>query len=298
ASVFLHCEESQLCLVGGTEAELEAAVARLKAMLETTESYVGISRIQPADGYECRRVQEAKMASHGWFLAADRHVSEFDNATSENLAAVIRSLQLAIQARDSQLIRQILGRIPLFFLREGLGMFHVQELWNQAVMAASAYSAEAAPVTLSLQHYETLAAEFSSLREMCNYLADALEIPAEASDSMDVQDSFQRLYEYVRANYCQKLTLGDLTRRFYLTPTYCCELFKSKTGRTLSEFITCLRMERAAEIMGSGSETLQAISGLVGYGDYFHFSKMFKKYFGVSPKQYVKENRKHGRTGT
>lgn len=47
-----------------------------------------------------------------------------------------------------------------------------------------------------------------------------------------------------------------------------------------------LRMEKAAELMTVYGEKPSTAGASVGYPDIYHFSKMFKKHFGVSPREY------------
>lgn len=61
---------------------------------------------------------------------------------------------------------------------------------------------------------------------------------------------------------------------------------KSITGFPPSELIRSIRLRRAAKLMLGKVDTVTQIALLVGFDDYSHFSKAFKKYFGVSPSSY------------
>ena len=71
------------------------------------------------------------------------------------------------------------------------------------------------------------------------------------------------------------------------------KLFKKETGVTPHEYLTRARMRRAKEIILSGvtnrySEyTVTQIAEACGFAEPLYFSRVFKKYFGVSPSRYV-----------
>lgn len=61
---------------------------------------------------------------------------------------------------------------------------------------------------------------------------------------------------------------------------------KSLTDRTVHDFITAIRLNKAAEMLLEGSHTVSEIAYLVGYSDPTNFSRNFQKQFGQTPKKY------------
>lgn len=68
------------------------------------------------------------------------------------------------------------------------------------------------------------------------------------------------------------------------------EKLKSLTGKTINEFISSIRLKKAAELILSGELNLAEISMIVGYQDPNYFSKSFKKFFGVVPSKFNDES--------
>lgn len=71
-------------------------------------------------------------------------------------------------------------------------------------------------------------------------------------------------------------------------PVYMLRKFKEKTGLRLSEYITRVRLEKAANSIVAGHDNLTGISYSSGFYDQSHFSRSFKNYFGVSPRTFSK----------
>jgi AraC-like DNA-binding protein len=68
------------------------------------------------------------------------------------------------------------------------------------------------------------------------------------------------------------------------------EKLKSLTGKTINEFISSIRLKKAAELILAGELNLSEISMEVGYLDPNYFSKSFKKHFGVVPSKFNHES--------
>lgn len=83
-------------------------------------------------------------------------------------------------------------------------------------------------------------------------------------------------------------------RKLPLNYDYVRKLFKKETGLTPHEYLTSVRMETAGKILLSGvsnrysAYTIGQIAEACGYAEPLYFSRVFKKYFGVSPTEYAK----------
>jgi AraC-like DNA-binding protein len=64
---------------------------------------------------------------------------------------------------------------------------------------------------------------------------------------------------------------------------------KSLTNLSTREFITVIRLKRAAQLLRESGLTITEITYEVGLKDPSHFTKLFKKQFSKSPKEYMKE---------
>ena len=68
------------------------------------------------------------------------------------------------------------------------------------------------------------------------------------------------------------------------------EKLKSLTGKTINDFISSMRLKKAAELILAGELNLSEISMEVGYLDPNYFSKSFKKHFGVVPSKFTSKS--------
>lgn len=98
-----------------------------------------------------------------------------------------------------------------------------------------------------------------------------------------------RASDYIRLHYAQKgLTLNEVAAKNHVSPNYLSYLFKKTTGYNLWEYVIKLRMEESRRLILHTDLRRYEISERVGYESPEHFSKIFKKHFGVSPSEMKK----------
>ncbi|BBI34896.1 response regulator transcription factor [Cohnella abietis] len=99
----------------------------------------------------------------------------------------------------------------------------------------------------------------------------------------------ERANEYIHQNYTQKgLTLNEVAQKNHVSPNYLSYLFKKNTGSNLWEYVIKLRMDESKRLIQNTDLRRYEISERVGYESPEHFSKIFKKYFGISPSEMKK----------
>ncbi|QJD86765.1 response regulator transcription factor [Cohnella herbarum] len=93
--------------------------------------------------------------------------------------------------------------------------------------------------------------------------------------------------EYIRRSYANKgLKLQDVAREVHLSPNYFSYLFKRVTDKNLWDYLTEIRMKEAKRLLLQSDKKRYEISESIGYESPEHFSRVFKKHFGVSPADY------------
>lgn len=97
--------------------------------------------------------------------------------------------------------------------------------------------------------------------------------------------------QYISQNYMKEtLSVKDISAHVFLSASYVCTFFKNETGRTLNQYITEYRMEKAKQLLQDSRYKIADISSRVGYSDGNYFGKSFKKHTGLSPSEYREKN--------
>ncbi len=100
----------------------------------------------------------------------------------------------------------------------------------------------------------------------------------------------KKIISYLNENYACKISLDLIAHNMYLSPVYISKLFKEETGDSPINYLIKIRLEKAKEVLeGQEPVSIRSVANQVGYEDVYHFSKLFKKYYGISPLNYSKQ---------
>lgn len=90
------------------------------------------------------------------------------------------------------------------------------------------------------------------------------------------------IISFINSNLDKKLTVNDISDKFFISRYYLMHKFKECTGKTVYSYIQSKKLLKALNNINSGMTAKQACFES-GFGDYSVFLKAFKKEFGVSP---------------
>lgn len=99
-------------------------------------------------------------------------------------------------------------------------------------------------------------------------------------------DVIVSIKQYIIDNYSSDLNAVEIAGRFYLNASYLSTLFKEKTGMNMGAYIEGVRMEHAQYFLTNTDWSITEVAAQCGYSESNYFSKVFKKYSGMTPRQY------------
>lgn len=138
----------------------------------------------------------------------------------------------------------------------------------------------------TLQQEESL----PRLEHMLNLLSRKIISLLSNYDAMKYPPMVFLCCQYIEEHYREKISVSDLAEQLFLSPNYLSSLFKKHIGSSISEYITLCRIQKAKELMAESNDLkTYELASLVGYSDYEHFRKVFKKYVGMNPAKYRSE---------
>ena len=91
---------------------------------------------------------------------------------------------------------------------------------------------------------------------------------------------------YIWDNYTRKISLEEISAASGLSAPYFSTIFKEEMGENLSGYLNRLRVDKAAALLTETGKSLNEIAASCGFDDQSWFSKIFKRYTGVSPGKY------------
>ena len=102
----------------------------------------------------------------------------------------------------------------------------------------------------------------------------------------------EQVEKYMEIHYADtELSVEKLAADVFLDSSYVRRIVSRQRGCTVSDLLTSVRMEKAVELMKKEHLSIAELSEQVGYKEAGYFSKCFKKYFGISPKNYYNQRK-------
>ena len=102
----------------------------------------------------------------------------------------------------------------------------------------------------------------------------------------DTSLAIVEIKKIVKNEYMNDISLEDIAEKVCLTSSYVSFIFKKETGNTLIKYLTDYRMKQAKELLEHSNMKIVDIGKACGYSNQSYFNKLFKNYYGMTPKQY------------
>ncbi|TFE23328.1 response regulator [Cohnella luojiensis] len=122
--------------------------------------------------------------------------------------------------------------------------------------------------------------------QVAEALTEYIRKTVSATRIQDGNALISKSLEFIQNNYHQELSLQSIADAVYLNSSYLSKLFHKETGETVTEAITKIRMKKAMDLLTESEIKTHEIASKVGFDNPAYFSHIFKKRFGLTPKEY------------
>ncbi|WP_246054261.1 response regulator transcription factor [Paenibacillus anaericanus] len=100
------------------------------------------------------------------------------------------------------------------------------------------------------------------------------------------EPKLQIIQQFIDKHISENITSIDMAHYLYLNSSYFSRYFKRLTGINFTDYVHQYKMGIATKMMKTSSQTLESLAMGLGYSDRTYFSKVFKKYIGMTPSEY------------
>ena len=119
------------------------------------------------------------------------------------------------------------------------------------------------------------------------YKSSMFDIPP----SEDFENArIRKVTSFIEKNHSRPISLSELSSLCNLSEKYFCTLFKAATGKTPIEYVNCVRIKNACNLLLETHETVTAIALECGFDNISYFIRQFTKSMGSSPAVWRKNN--------
>lgn len=205
-----------------------------------------------------------------------------------------KRLQSLITQRDregsQELLNELLGHI---YFTHGGDIANIKARVMELVVvlsrAAVVAGADVAEMFRFSTEYLRQIETFESIDEVSMWLSGVVHRFISASfDYAQIKhsDVVRKVTGFIRDNLERRLTLEEIAAQVYLSKSYLSSIFKQEMGVSISSYINRARVERSKHLLRETNLPLVEIAAQCCFEDQSYFSKVFKRYAGISPKKY------------
>lgn len=229
----------------------------------------------------------------------EREKAEALHALKEGLHDDIRSIYLreepaliaAIRRGERPAARGAINRVltAIYFLGESrTDLLKSLALELVVTMTRTAVQAGGDPAKILGLNYQSLTtlAKIASQEELASWLCEMLELLIDAIQANRRHPNsvqLARAIEYMEERLASELTREEVARASGLSPSHFSHLMRLKTGRSFTELLTQLRVDRACHLLARTDTELVQVAQACGFGDQSYFTRVFRKAMKQTP---------------
>ncbi|WP_161601547.1 response regulator transcription factor [Paenibacillus luteus] len=105
-------------------------------------------------------------------------------------------------------------------------------------------------------------------------------------DTNDYGSLVRSVMKHIHEHYAKELSLQGVAEQYSVNPSYLSRLLKKETGKNFVDIIAGTRIHAAKKLLRDPSSRVNEVGEKVGYQNYTYFYQIFKKYEGISPKEF------------
>jgi len=131
--------------------------------------------------------------------------------------------------------------------------------------------------------------DFDSLSKFYHQIFEAkLAKPNQQPKTNKLSPIVINILRYIETEFNKEISLTKLGKKFNVSSNYISRLFKKEMGQGLFDYINKIRIEKAKELLKGSNYKIYEVAEQVGFKSQVHFTIVFNKYVGISPKDYRK----------
>ncbi len=125
-----------------------------------------------------------------------------------------------------------------------------------------------------------------------NWIGRGLDIDEAIRTSNNQSDAFAGITEYIEKHYNEPLRINELAEMCGMSYSNFARLFKQTYNQSCKEYIEFIRLNKVEDLLLMTNIDLTYISHETGFADCSHLIRTFKKWKGITPKQWRNKNEK------
>lgn len=150
-------------------------------------------------------------------------------------------------------------------------------------------------IAQSMSHsYYTQTLMLCYLQEVITHLMQLTDLLFQQHGSPTSQQNFQNdllqhILAYMNKKVAEPMTVEEICRKFFISRSSLLTLFKAHLHTSPKNYLINIKLQKSKELIQENRHTISEIADLLGFSSIHYFSRLFKKYYNMSPSEYAKQ---------
>lgn len=264
-----------------------------KRYFEKTRQNVAVGRIQDDLKYFIDEIEKVQSTLTGTFFKVEKGILHYNH-----LAQVKRIDRNGIRQGYKDILTlltlkqydKVVSAVDGWF--DNFLLINVQDInWAKEMCIKLVISLEERFYQLNSE-YEYSGAETHMLKsaqickEVCLNMIETMLIGKDGVRSKPISEAL----DFIHRNYNKDISLTKVANHVYRSPEYFSRLFKEEVGENFSVYLMMYRLNCAEQMLKNSSLQISQIAYEVGYTTPGYFSRIYKKYMGMTPEEARSQN--------
>lgn len=265
------------------ETEITLLLNTLYDELKVSSINIGVSDCYDILTKTKNAYKQANIAICQSFITNKNGIYKYKNENPEYLSAIINEIRNINSIGQLKFLFAKIKEV-IYDFEINININGVTKIYNEILLAACKLTEN--KIFLDTITTDDIVIMFENIDQLFLSLIEEFGCEKQDQNLQKYSTTLNEILGYINENYNKKIQLFFIAKTFHINPNYLSQMFKQKLNTTFTEYITNLKLKEAVELIEKTNMTMYEISEKVGYDDYFHFSKVFKKSIGISPSGY------------
>lgn len=203
-----------------------------------------------------------------------------------------------IKAGDVSKVKDVINRVGDLVKHQGpsvkaeqIKMFYSNIIYkiNGVRVSIKARESDSDNVSKNLYSFYQMVETCSDIFELHDILVEvavSLTEKIESYNQNSIHSTLQLAIDYINEHFQSQVTLEELAKHAYVSPYYLSRMFKKELGKNFVDYLNEKRIGRAKALFRDADLKTYEVAEYVGISDAHYFSRLFKKYTGMTPTDY------------
>lgn len=247
---------------------------------------------------ECREALEHKFYLGNNSIIFHSDVSSFFKYEDHSILEKLQKLLLeGIKTGNTVYVKERLGEIFNYIKSlDPVGRDFIKNFYWNTISSINSIRLSVPNMESEKKNENKQLSGLYSLIEKCSNMDELNSILEEAALSVTIKVNnynnksikliLRKAVEYIQAHFCEQVTLNEVAEHTYVSTYYISRMFKREMGKNFVDYLNEIRIDKAKELLKDVRFKTYEVAESVGIPDAHYFSRLFKKYVGVTPTEY------------